>query len=104
MGRLRGCRGRFSSQDGRVSAGIRTLGRPPFSAVGIFEGHAAEDSAVGCLALHDPDILILDEPFSGLDVTSALMLRTLLRALADRGKIILQLTCSKLSRRSARRS
>jgi ABC-2 type transport system ATP-binding protein len=39
--------------------------------------------------LHDPDILILDEPFSGLDVTSALMLRTLLRALADRGKIIL---------------
>src|SRR6516165_10830148 len=39
--------------------------------------------------LHDPEILILDEPFSGLDVTSALMLRTLLRTLADRGKIIL---------------
>ncbi len=39
--------------------------------------------------LHDPEVLILDEPFSGLDVTSALMLRTLLRALASRGKIIL---------------
>src|ERR1700733_13272027 len=39
--------------------------------------------------LHDPDILILDEPFSGLDVTSALMLRSLLRALAGRGKMIL---------------
>ena len=39
--------------------------------------------------LHDPEILILDEPFSGLDVTSALMLRSLLRTLADRGKIIL---------------
>jgi predicted permease len=39
--------------------------------------------------LHDPDILILDEPFSGLDVTSVLMLRSLLRALADRGKTIL---------------
>src|SRR5438067_889421 len=39
--------------------------------------------------LHNPDILILDEPFSGLDVTSALMLRRLLRALADSGKIIL---------------
>src|SRR5207302_10425600 len=36
-----------------------------------------------------PDILILDEPFSGLDVTSALMLRSLLRGLADRGKMIL---------------
>src|SRR5271157_3223860 len=39
--------------------------------------------------LHDPDVLILDEPFSGLDVTSGLMLRTLLRALAGQGKIIL---------------
>jgi predicted permease len=39
--------------------------------------------------LHDPDILILDEPFSGLDVTSALMLRTLLASLAGRGKIVL---------------
>ena len=39
--------------------------------------------------LHDPDILVLDEPFSGLDVTSALVLRRLLRALADRGKMIL---------------
>jgi ABC-2 type transport system ATP-binding protein len=38
--------------------------------------------------LHDPEILILDEPFSGLDVTSALMLRTLLRSLAARGKIV----------------
>ena len=39
--------------------------------------------------LHDPDVLILDEPFSGLDVTSGLMLRSLLRQLAGRGKIIL---------------
>jgi ABC-2 type transport system ATP-binding protein len=39
--------------------------------------------------LHDPDVLILDEPFSGLDVTSALVLRRLLRALADEGKMIL---------------
>ena len=39
--------------------------------------------------LHDPDILILDEPFSGLDVTSAMVLRSLIRALAQQGKIIL---------------
>jgi ABC-2 type transport system ATP-binding protein len=39
--------------------------------------------------LHDPEVLILDEPFSGLDVTSALMLRRLLRALAEQGKILL---------------
>jgi len=39
--------------------------------------------------LHDPEILILDEPFSGLDVTSALMLRRLLHGLAGKGKMIL---------------
>jgi ABC-2 type transport system ATP-binding protein len=39
--------------------------------------------------LHDPEVLILDEPFSGLDVTSAMMLRSLLGVLAARGKMIL---------------
>jgi ABC-2 type transport system ATP-binding protein len=38
--------------------------------------------------LHNPDILILDEPFSGLDVTSAMVVRSLLRRLADDGKMI----------------
>ncbi len=39
--------------------------------------------------LGNPELLILDEPFSGLDVNSALVLRTLIRALADEGKMIL---------------
>jgi len=39
--------------------------------------------------LHNPEVLILDEPFSGLDVTSALVLRRLLRTLAEEGKMIL---------------
>jgi ABC-2 type transport system ATP-binding protein len=39
--------------------------------------------------LHDPDLLIFDEPDSGLDVTSTLILRHLVRALAARGKAVL---------------
>ena len=39
--------------------------------------------------LHDPDILIFDEPDSGLDVTTTLVLRHLVRTLARRGKAIL---------------
>jgi len=39
--------------------------------------------------LHNPDLLILDEPFSGLDVNTALMLRSLLSALAAEGKMLL---------------
>jgi ABC-2 type transport system ATP-binding protein len=39
--------------------------------------------------LHNPDILLLDEPFSGLDVNSALVLRGLIQQLASRGKVVL---------------
>jgi ABC-2 type transport system ATP-binding protein len=43
-----------------------------------------------CAALlHDPDVVIFDEPESGLDVSTALVLRHLVRALASRGKAIL---------------
>ena len=39
--------------------------------------------------LHDPDLLILDEPESGLDLAAGLMLRHLIQILAARGKAIL---------------
>jgi ABC-2 type transport system ATP-binding protein len=39
--------------------------------------------------LHDPDLLILDEPDSGLDVTTTVVLRQLVMALARRGKAVL---------------
>ena len=39
--------------------------------------------------LHNPDLIVLDEPFSGLDVSAALMLRSVIRSLADEGRTIL---------------
>jgi len=39
--------------------------------------------------LHDPDLILLDEPFSGLDVGSALVMRSLIKELAARGKVVL---------------
>jgi ABC-2 type transport system ATP-binding protein len=39
--------------------------------------------------LHDPSVILFDEPESGLDVTTTLVLRHLIRLLADRGKAIL---------------
>jgi ABC-2 type transport system ATP-binding protein len=39
--------------------------------------------------LHNPDLILLDEPFSGLDVGSGLILRALIQELAARGKVVL---------------
>jgi ABC-2 type transport system ATP-binding protein len=39
--------------------------------------------------LHDPELLILDEPFSGLDVNASMILRGLLDSFAARGKMVL---------------
>jgi ABC-2 type transport system ATP-binding protein len=38
--------------------------------------------------LHNPDLLILDEPLSGLDVTSALIVKNLIRSLGEQGKAV----------------
>ena len=39
--------------------------------------------------LHDPSILLFDEPETGLDVTTKLVLRHMVRTLAERGKAIM---------------
>ena len=39
--------------------------------------------------LHNPDLILLDEPFSGLDVGTGLVLRSLIQELAARGKVVL---------------
>src|ERR1700691_6025515 len=39
--------------------------------------------------LHNPDLILLDEPFSGLDVGSSLVIRSLIQELAARGKVVL---------------
>jgi ABC-2 type transport system ATP-binding protein len=43
---------------------------------------------IAAAVLHNPRILILDEAFSGLDVSAARVLKAFVRALADEGKIV----------------
>lgn len=44
---------------------------------------------ISAALLHDPDIVVFDEPLSGLDVTASLVFRKLVGALAREGKTVL---------------
>jgi ABC-2 type transport system ATP-binding protein len=44
---------------------------------------------IAAALLHNPDLILLDEPFSGLDVGSSWTLRSLIQELAARGKVVL---------------
>jgi len=44
---------------------------------------------IGAALLHNPELILLDEPLSGLDVNAAIMIKDLIAALAAAGKTIL---------------
>jgi len=89
VGRLRGIPRR--ALDPRIDEMLRLfqLWEDRHSPLASYSKGMRQKVLLSAALLHDPELLILDEPFSGLDVNTALVLRSLLRALADAGKLIL---------------
>jgi len=59
------------------------------TAIGAYSKGMRQKVLLSAALLHNPDLLILDEPFSGLDVGTGLVLRSLIQELALRGKAVL---------------
>src|SRR5436853_1659488 len=89
VGRLRGLPRRVLEprMDGLLA--LFSLWEDRHSSLSSYSKGMRQKILLSAALLHDPDLLILDEPFSGLDVNAALVLRTLVKALADAGKMIL---------------
>ena len=57
--------------------------------IGSYSKGMRQKVLISAAILHDPDLLIFDEPLSGLDVASALVFKHLVAKLAAQGKMVL---------------
>ena len=89
VGQLRGIPERLV--DHKASGFLRLLGLHGDRNVPIssYSKGMRQKILLAAALLHNPELVLLDEPFSGLDVNSALILRGLIHELAARGKVVL---------------
>ena len=89
VGQLRGLPVRPTAQ--RIDGLLRlfSLGDDRHVPISSYSKGMRQKVLLSAALLHNPDLILLDEPFSGLDVASVLMMRSLIQELAARGKVVL---------------
>jgi ABC-2 type transport system ATP-binding protein len=88
VGTLRGMKALILAK--RIDAMLELFSLHPHrhSAIGSYSKGMRQRILLIAALLHDPELLVLDEPLSGLDVTSALIVKNLIKLLGERGKAV----------------
>ena len=88
VGRLRGMPD--SLLDDKIDCFLQLLGiyDDRYQTLSSYSKGMRQKILIAAAVLHNPRIIILDEPFSGLDVTTARVLKAFVRAVAAEGKMV----------------
>jgi len=88
IGRLRGLRGGVIARRAGEMLEIFSMTPHRHSTIATYSKGMRQRILLIAALMHNPDLLIFDEPLSGLDVTSALIFREMVKALSRAGKTI----------------
>jgi ABC-2 type transport system ATP-binding protein len=92
MGRLRGMNEAVIKEKSESLLKLFDLYPRRHSPLAAYSKGMRQRVLISSALLHDPEILIFDEPLSGLDVGSAMLFKHLITELAARGRIILYIS------------
>lgn len=89
VGRLRDIPERTLEKKIEQFMSLFKLSTDKHSPISSFSKGMTQKVLISAAFLHDPELLLLDEPLSGLDVTTGLIMRDLIRKQAEDGKIVI---------------
>jgi len=92
VGRLRGLPEKLLEQKARALLQLLSLEAAQYSALTDYSKGMKQRVLIAAALLHDPQLLVFDEPLSGLDAVSARLFKDLLVLLAGQGKAILYIS------------
>jgi ABC-2 type transport system ATP-binding protein len=92
IGRLRGMQERLIERKARELLMLLSLEAAQYSALTDYSKGMKQRVLIAAALLHDPKLIVLDEPLSGLDTVSARLFKNLLELLAREGKAILYIS------------
>jgi ABC-2 type transport system ATP-binding protein len=88
IGRLRGMRGSVIARRTGEMLEIFSMTPHRHSTIGTYSKGMRQRILLIAALMHNPELIVFDEPLSGLDVTSALIFREWIKALSRAGKSI----------------